>query len=353
MATMRPYTKCNSATSKAPVSVAYNWIHRVWYGDAASGWVLLPLSGLYWLLLKLRALLFRSGVLRSYKAHVPVIVVGNITAGGTGKTPTVIWLVSELRAKGFTPGIVSRGYGGSKSGASMRVDVDSDAAVVGDESVLLARRAQCPVVVDSDRVRAAAMLVDDGVDVIIADDGLQHLHLLRDYEICVIDGERGLGNRRLLPAGPLREPPDRLGSVDQVLVNGEYEIPNAISFELLAHDASRLNGSLDRSLHRFKDTTVHAVAGIGNPKRFFDLLRTYGIQVIEHSFPDHAAMTRADLQFGDDFDVFMTEKDAVKLGRNLSDKYWFVPVDLNMDTAKSTVLIEQIEMRLRCCGDKQ
>lgn len=332
------------------MSATYRWIHRVWYEGAVSGWLLLPLSGFYWLVLKLRTLFFRFGIYRSYKAHVPVVVVGNITAGGTGKTPTVIWLVNELRVKGFTPGIVSRGYGGSKSGTSMRVDASSDPAVVGDEPVLLARRGQCPVAVDSDRVHAAAMLVDDGVDVIISDDGLQHLRLRRDFEICVIDGDRGLGNRRLLPAGPLRESPSRLTSVDQVLVNGSTEMPNAISFELQAIDACRLNGSLARPLPGFKDTTVHAAAGIGNPKRFFDLLRGYGIQVIEHSFPDHAAITQADLQFGDDFEVFMTEKDAVKLGRKLSDRFWSVPVDLIMDAAKSNALIERIAARLHKCG---
>jgi len=312
------------------VSAAYRWIHRVWYEDAKSGLVLLPLSGIFWLLLKLRALLFRLGVIRTFAAHAPVIVVGNITAGGTGKTPTVIWLVNELRARGFTPGIVSRGYGGSKSGTSMRVDIDSDAAVVGDEPVLLARRGRCPVA-----------------------DGLQHLRLRRDYEICVIDGERGLGNGRLLPSGPLREPPARLESVDQVLINGAAEIPNAFSFELVATDASRLNGSLARPLQGFNDKTVHAVAGIGNPKRFFDLLRAEGMQVIEHSFPDHAAITKVDLTFGDDFDVFMTEKDAVKLGRNLSDKYWFVPVSLSMNKLKASELIEQIESRLRSFGPSQ
>ena len=332
------------------MSATYRWIHRVWYEAAVTGWVLLPLSGIYWLLLKLRALFFRFGVYRSYKAHAPVVVVGNITAGGTGKTPTVIWLVNELREKGFTPGIVSRGYGGSKSGTSMRVDASSDPAVVGDEPVLLAQRGQCPVAVDSDRVQAAAMLVDDGVDVIISDDGLQHLRLRRDFEICVIDGERGLGNRRLLPAGPLRELPSRLANVDQVLVNGSTDIPNAIPFELQAIEACRLNGSLARSLQGFKDTTVHAVAGIGNPKRFFDLLRGFGIQVIEHSFPDHAVLTQADLQFGDDFEVFMTEKDAVKLGRKLSDRFWSVPVDLIMDTAESNALIQRIATRLIKCG---
>jgi len=306
---------------------------------------------MYFLLLKLRSLFYRFGVFRTFEAHAPVIVVGNITAGGTGKTPTVIWLVNQLRSKGFTPGIVSRGYGGSKSGTSMRVDVDSDAAVVGDEPVLLARRGGCPVVVDADRVRATAMLVDDGVDVIIADDGLQHLRLQRNYEICVIDGERGLGNCRLLPSGPLREPPARLDSVDRVLINGAGEMSEAVNFELVAEDASRLNGSLTRLLPGFKDMTVHAVAGIGNPTRFFDLLRANGMQVLEHSFPDHAAITKADVEFGDDFDVFMTEKDAVKLGVNLSDKYWFVPVNLSMDSLKATELIEHIESRLRPAGE--
>ena len=334
------------------MSATYRWVHRVWYENAVSGWVLWPLALLYRAILGLRSFLYRHGLLRTFKAQVPVIVVGNITAGGTGKTPTVIWLVEQLRARGHSPGIASRGYGGSKSGTSMRVDIDSDAAVVGDEPVLLARRAQCPVAVDSDRVRAASMLVDDGADLIVADDGLQHLRLQRDYEICVIDGERGLGNGRLLPAGPLREGPERLQTVDRVLVNGSGDFPDAVNFELLAQDAHRLNGSLARPLQGFRDMTVHAVAGIGNPKRFFDLLRAQGIQVIEHSLRDHAAIAVADLRFDDEFNVFMTEKDAVKLGRDLPDRYWFVPVDMSMDKAKAKALIDDIELRLRLEGDR-
>lgn len=334
----------------------YKWIHRVWYDDAPFGSLLLPLSGLYWLLTSIRKLLYRRGILKTHRAQAPVIVVGNITAGGTGKTPTVIWLVRELRAKGFRPGIISRGYGGSRSGASMRVDIDSDPGVVGDEPVLHARRGECPVVVDADRVRAAAMLVEDGVDVIIADDGLQHASLRRDYEICIVDGARGLGNGWLLPAGPLRESAQRLGEVDQVLMNGHITSQseristaekNAIEFALTAVEACRLNGSLTRSLERFADTTVHAVAAIGNPTRFFDLLRAHKIQVIEHAFADHAPLPRGELDFGDDFDVFMTEKDAVKLATNLPDKFWYVPVDLQMDAVQALPLIEQIESRLR------
>ena len=221
----------------------YKWLHRVWYEGASSYQALLPLSGLYWLLITLRRCLYSVGILGRHKAIVPVVVVGNITAGGTGKTPVTIWLSCELRSRGFNPGIVSRGYGGSKSSSSMRVDLASDPEIVGDEPVLLAKRTGCPVVVDANRARAAQMLVADGVDVIIADDGLQHYRLDRTYEICVIDGSRGLGNRLLLPAGPLRETIDRLGEVDQVLINGHpgagsEEISaveqNAIVFELIA-----------------------------------------------------------------------------------------------------------------------
>lgn len=335
--------------------VVYKWIHRVWYDGAASGLILWPLSAVYWLILVLRRLLYACGLVQTVKAAVPVIIVGNITAGGTGKTPTVLWLVEELRGKGFNPGIVSRGYGGGKADSSMRVEAGADPAVAGDEPVLLARRGRCPVVVDPNRARAAAMLVEDGVDVIIADDGLQHYRLARDYEICVIDGSRGLGNRRLLPAGPLREGVTRLDSVDQVLVNGSLAVSetltvaeqNAISFELQATEACRLNGSLTRPIERFAATTVHAAAAIGNPRRFFDLLRAHDIQVIEHEFPDHAVLTGRDLEFGDDFEVFMTEKDAVKLGREARDKLWYIPVELAMDPVHSAPLIEQIESRLR------
>ena len=238
----------------------------------------------------------------------------------------------------------------------MRVETDSDASIAGDEPVLLARRGRCPVVVDPDRSRATAMLVEDRVNVIIADDGLQHYRLARDYEICVIDGARGLGNRRLLPAGPLRECVRRLEDVDQVLVNGalggsERDLTvaeqNAVSFELVAAEACRLNGSLVRPIERFQGTTVHGVAAIGNPQRFFDLLRGHGIQVIEHVFPDHAALCGKDLDFGDDFEVFMTEKDAVKLGRDSGDKLWYIPVELKMDPVLAAPLIEQVESRLR------
>jgi len=334
----------------------YKWLHRVWYEGASSYQMLLPLSGVYWLLISLRRCLYGIGLLGRHRAVVPVIVVGNITAGGTGKTPVTIWLAQALRERGFSPGIVSRGYGGSRSSTSMRVDAASDPDVVGDEPVLLAQRTGCPVVVDANRFRAAQMLVDDSVNVIIADDGLQHYRLERTYEICVIDGARGLGNRLLLPAGPLRETIDRLSQVDQVIVNGRISDmageltaveQNAIEFQLQANEVSRLNGSLTRPIERFSGTTVHAVAAIGNPGRFFDMLRAHGIQVIEHALRDHAKLTSQDLNFGDDFDVLMTEKDAVKLKAVSSDKFWTVPVELQIDPLIAGPWLEQIESRLR------
>jgi len=334
----------------------YKWLHRIWYEGGSLYQMLLPLSGIYWLLITLRRCLYGMGILGRHRAIVPVIIVGNITAGGTGKTPVTIWLVRELRERGFTPGVVSRGYGGSRSRSSMRVDTASDPDVVGDEPVLIARRAECPVVVDADRSRAAQMLVDDGVDVIIADDGLQHYRLERTYEICVIDGVRGLGNRMLLPAGPLRETIGRLSEVDQVLINGigtrdaghsTAVEQNAIEFELVANEVRRLNGSLTRPIEGFAGTTVHAVAAIGNPTRFFDMLRTHGMQVIEHAYQDHARLSDGELEYGDDFEVLMTEKDAVKLDAAISDKYWTVPVDVRIDAVVSGPWLAQIESRLR------
>jgi tetraacyldisaccharide 4'-kinase len=334
----------------------HSWLQRAWYGGGGGYRLLLPLSALYWLVIALRRFLYRAGLLRTRRAPVPVIVIGNVTAGGTGKTPVTVWLAGALAKRGFSPGIVSRGYGGSKSGTSMRVDARSDPAVVGDEPVLIAMRTGRPVVVDADRARGAAMLVQDGADIVIADDGLQHYALARDYEICVVDGARGLGNRALLPAGPLREPVSRIEEVDQVLLNGglrqrEEVLPtglqNAIEFTLVAVDACRVNGSLTRPLERFAGTTVHAVAAIGNPDRYFDMLRGHGMQVIEHAYPDHAPLRPGELDFGDNFDILMTEKDAVKFPRQVADRFWYLPVNVEMDPVVAAPWLEQIESRMR------
>lgn len=330
----------------------YDWLQNAWYHEAPGARLLLPLSGIYRLFVGFRSWLYRSGMLPRVDVGVPVVVVGNITAGGTGKTPVTIWLAEALRARGFKPGIVSRGYGGSGSSSPMRVDATSDPAVVGDEPVLIARRSDCPVVVDSDRVRAAAMLIGEGADVIIADDGLQHLRLRRSYEICVLDGRRRLGNRHVLPAGPLREPATRLDEVDQVLVNGPRDDaagrprrPDEIGFELVARFTRRLDGTETKPVGQFAGRTVHAVAAIGNPVRFFDMLRANGIRVIAHSHPDHAILGEADLEFDDGFDVLVTEKDAVKLDRHRHASCWYVPVDV--DLPRADAWLDRLEARLR------
>lgn len=195
-------------------------INRVWYGRSLLSWLLLPLSAVFWLVTRLRSILYRIGVFKSYRLAVPVVVIGNLTVGGTGKTPVALWLIDALRSRGIRAGVVSRGYGAAVGSSPRRVAVDSDPSQVGDEPLLIARRGRCPVVVHPDRVAAARQLLDDGIDLIVADDGLQHSRLKRDYEIAVVDGQRGFGNGWLLPAGPLREPLARLAQVDRVIVNG-------------------------------------------------------------------------------------------------------------------------------------
>ena len=330
----------------------YRFIHRIWYGESRWYWLLMPLSLLFFLVSSARRALYRNGLLPKTDVGVPVIVVGNITAGGTGKTPVTIWLAEQLIERGFRPGIVSRGYAGRGGQAPLRVDPASDPKVVGDEPVLIARRTACAVMVGADRSRAAAMLVDEGVDVVIADDGLQHYALSRCYEICVIDGERRLGNRRLLPAGPLRETPRRLLSVDQVLVNGEcggaattVAEQNALCFELRATDACRANGDERRALDTFSGESVQAVAAIGNPDRFFGLLRRHGIDVVEHPLRDHDAVDLSRFDAG--IPVIMTEKDVVKLVPPVADNVWYVPVSLFVDPAMANAWLEQMNSRLK------
>lgn len=330
----------------------YRFIHRVWYEGSRWYWLFMPLSLLFWLISSVRRALYRNNWLPKTHVGVPVIVVGNITAGGTGKTPVTIWLAHQLIERGYRPGVVSRGYAGSGGQAPLRVDDASDPGVVGDEPVLIAKRTGCPVIVGSDRARAAQMLVSEGVDVVIADDGLQHYALHRAYEICVIDGERRLGNRRLLPAGPLRETARRLLSVDQVLVNGQcggadttVAEQNALCFDLRATDACRADDSERRPLESFSGTKMQAVAAIGNPKRFFDLLRRYGIDAVEHSLRDHDTV---DLKhFDADTPVIMTEKDVVKLAPPIAGDIWYVPVSLFIEPAMANAWLEQMNSRLK------
>jgi tetraacyldisaccharide 4'-kinase len=302
-------------------------LQRIWYGDREPSLTLQILAALYGGATFLRRELYARHLLPRARLPVPVVVVGNITVGGAGKTPLVIALVEALRARGFKPGVISRGYGGNASHATL-IDAHSDPAVVGDEARLVFDAAQVPVAVGRDRIEAGRVLLESAhVNVIVADDGLQHYRLERDVEICVVDGERRYGNGRLLPAGPLREPLSRLASVTFRVCNGAMAQTGEEPMRLSGGDAVGLDDPTQRrALSTFSGTRVHGVAGIGNPGRFFAQLRGAGIEVIEHAFADHHPFVAQDLEFDDDIPVFMTEKDAVKCRAFARPNQWQVPV---------------------------
>lgn len=303
---------------------------RIWYEHHPLAWLLAPLGWSYqWLMLS-RSFLYRSGVLPVHRVGVPVIVVGNISVGGTGKTPLVLWLADYLRGHGYRPGIVSRGYGGRNARGPQQVRVDSDPGQVGDEPVILARRSGCPVAVCRQRYLAALGLVEHaGCDFIISDDGLQHLALDRDIEIAVIDGQRRLGNGLCLPAGPLREGRRRLRRVDIVVSSGRAERgEHAMVFQ--PGRLQSLGGEEPVALSEWHGCRVHAVAGLGNPGRFFSLLRRHGLHPITHEFPDHHQYKAEELAFDDDYPVVMTEKDAVKCEGLKLHNAWYLPVSVTL-----------------------
>lgn len=307
-------------------------LQRIWYhGAAAPGW-LSALVPVYRLLRWLHLAPYRFGWRRATRLPVAVLVVGNLTAGGSGKTPLVIALVEALRVRGWRPGVVSRGYGG-RTRAPRLLDAHPVPAEVGDEPALIRRRTAAPVAVGRDRVAAARLLLAEGVDVVIADDGLQNPALLRDVEICVIDGERRFGNGRLLPAGPLREPLTRLATLPWRVCNGGTAQSGETPMRLCGERAVNLATGQVQPLAGFAGRAVHAVAGIGHPERFFAALRAHGIDVQAHPFPDHHAYQPTDLAFDDGLPVLMTEKDAVKCAAFTDDRQWSVPVDAELPAA--------------------
>lgn len=318
-----------------------------WY--TRSPWLVLltPLSLVFRLIVGLRRLAYKCGIRRSTRVSVPVIIVGNITVGGTGKTPLVAWLANYLRSKGYKPGIISRGYGGQASNWPQQVRPDGDPAVVGDEAVLLATKTGCPMAVAPDRVAAANALIEHSdCDVIISDDGLQHYALQRDIEIAVIDGVRRFGTGFLLPAGPLREPAGRLQEVDLIVVNGLGKGEEHPMRMLPGGVRNLLDPGKVCAIEAFRSQTVHAVAGIGNPERFFRSLQDAGLQVEPHSFPDHYRYRPGDIRFDDDRPVFMTEKDAVKCRHFAAKNDWFVPVEVRMSDEFCASLDEVLDTRL-------
>jgi tetraacyldisaccharide 4'-kinase len=303
------------------------WATDIWYKDPFIGVWLMPLGFLFSDAVRFRKFLYRMGVLKTHTLPVPVIVVGNITVGGTGKTPLIIWMAGFLKDSGFKPGIISRGYGGLAESWPQWVTADSDAKNTGDEALLIAKQTECPTAVGPSRVDAAKLLLKQaGCNVILSDDGLQHYALNRAIEIAVIDGERRFGNGYCLPAGPLREPIERLRSVDFIIVNGEKYEEGEFSMRLVGEKAVNLVTGEQKSVQEFKGVDCHALAGIGNPDRFFKLLEMAGLACITHSFPDHYQFQRHDIEFSDNKPVLMTEKDAVKCAAFAGKQHWYLPV---------------------------
>lgn len=304
---------------------------RAWYaGGPVPAWTR-PLAALYGAVVHGRQMLYRRGGLRTQRLPVPVVVVGNIVAGGTGKTPLTIALAQAAQQRGWRPGVVSRGYG-ARQREPVLLGAAPDPAQVGDEPALI-RASGIAVAVGRERAAAARLLIAAGCNLILADDGLQHLALGRDVEICVIDGQRRFGNGRLLPAGPLREPLSRLAQVDLRVCNGGNAAPGEHAMTLHAGDAVALVDGHACPLASFAGQRVHAVAAIGNPPRFFASLGVLGIDVIAHAFADHHAFVAADLDFADDLPVLMTDKDAIKCAAFAAANWWRVPIDAQLPEA--------------------
>ena len=322
-------------------------IERHWYRDSFVSRLLVPLSWLYRFLVLLRRALYRAGILRVTRLSVPVMVVGNLTVGGSGKTPLVIWLARFLKEQGWRPGIVTRGYGGQATQWPQTVTPESDPESVGDEPVLLARAAGCPVIADPERARAAERLVRLGCNIVVSDDGLQHYRLARDFEIAVIDGVRRFGNGRCLPAGPLREPVNRLDDVQARVTLGEAQAGEWV-MTLATKSFHRLEApETTAEADHFRGQPVHAVAGIGHPARFFEQLRRLGLDVVPHPFPDHYRFHERDLAFGDAHETVMTQKDAVKCERLAGVTGWYLAVEARPDPAFAELVQRWLKERTR------
>ncbi|MEA5673188.1 tetraacyldisaccharide 4'-kinase [Pseudomonas sp. MH2] len=301
-----------------------------WYqGHPALG-LLRPLEALYRRVVTRKRARFLSGESASYRAPVPVIVVGNITVGGTGKTPMILWLIEHCRSLGLKVGVVSRGYGAKPPHFPWRVQASQSAVQAGDEPLLIVQRTDVPLMIDPDRSRAVqALLVSEPLDLILCDDGMQHYRLARDLELVLIDAARGLGNGRCLPAGPLREPVERLDDVGAVLHNGAtVDPPRGFAFGLRPSALVNLRTGERRPLEHFPaGQALHAVAGIGNPQRFFNTLQGLNWQPVPHPFADHAQFDAQSLAFEPPLPLVMTEKDAVKCRDFAGDDWWYLAVD--------------------------
>ncbi len=338
-------------------------ITRAWQQDRHWLKLLLPLSWLFraisnW---RRRYLQFRY---QGQCFDAPVVIVGNISVGGSGKTPLILALISACKQRGFKPGVVSRGYGGKAPSYPLAVTAETSVAESGDEPLLIARLAQCPVVVDADRNAAVSHLLShNDCDLVFSDDGLQHYRLHRDIEIVVVDGQRGFGNGRCLPAGPLRESPRRLQQADFIVVNGDTDAAlvsgniASAQMQIAPRRMTQLNSGISQSIGQWltecRVKTVHAVAAIGNPQRFADTLVSLGLEVELHSHDDHKALVAGDLSFGDDLAVIVTAKDAVKLrgsdpnqcygNDSIANNIWVLEIEAQIESDFIDRLVGQLQ----------
>jgi len=303
---------------------------RAWYAGHPLLTLLRPLECLYRRVVERKRARFVAEEGEIYRAPVPLIVVGNITVGGTGKTPLILWLIEHCQHRGLRVGVVSRGYGATPPQFPWRVSAEQSAAQAGDEPLLIVQRTGVPLMIDPDRSRAVkALLASEQLDLILSDDGLQHYRLARDLELVLIDNARGLGNGRCLPAGPLREPVERLQDVGAVLYNGASSDPGGgYAFRLQPTALVNLISGERQALDYFPaEQVLHAVAGIGNPQRFFTTLETLHWQPIPHGFADHATYSAEVLNFTPSSPLVMTEKDAVKCRAFAQPDWWYLAVD--------------------------
>ncbi len=301
-----------------------------WYTGHPALKLLQPLEWLYRRVVLRKRERFLAGEGGIYQPPVPLVVVGNITVGGTGKTPLILWLIQHCQRSGLRVGVVSRGYGARPPQLPWRVEAGHSAEMAGDEPLLIVQRSGVPLMIDPDRSRAVqALLASETLDLILSDDGLQHYRLARDLELVLIDAARGLGNGRCLPAGPLREPVERLQSVDALLYNGATaDRDDGFAFRLEPTALVNLLTGERRSPDHFpKGQAVHAVAGIGNPQRFFSTLETLHWRPVPHAFADHAEYSAAALNFMPSLPLVMTEKDAVKCRAFAAADWWYLAVD--------------------------
>ncbi|MCL1049196.1 tetraacyldisaccharide 4'-kinase [Shewanella abyssi] len=322
-----------------------SWINKLWYQDHPLRFFLWPLSVLFGVITCLRRTLFALGIAKQTALPVPVIIVGNITVGGSGKTPTVIYLIELLRKHGYHPGVISRGYGVDIDGVRAVLPGDT-AAKVGDEPAMLVARTAVPMVVGAKRIAAANELLKRfNVDVIISDDGLQHYALGRDIELIILDGERRLGNGMLLPAGPLREGKWRMANVDHVIINGGAAQAAEQQMQLQPMQWLPVSANAAEHAAPTPEQAVVAIAGIGNPTRFFDTLSGLGFQLDKvHAFDDHSAYSEAELTaLAGERPLLMTEKDAVKCREFAKDNWWYLAVDAKLPPSFDQQLLARIK----------